>query len=122
MAMVTEFYCYNYNDEWYLLEMALSISPKDIEFNKIVVPEDGVAELSWQTVLAEQFLNNDGTERICDLYDIPDGDSSSSRVAFFIFKTKAHILRTPYGEFELSDANKVPARLKSIIKIDEDYM
>ena len=120
--MVTEFSCYSFNDEWYLVEMSLSIPPKDIAFNKIVVPEKGVKESDWQTVLAEQFLNSDGTERICDLYDTPNGNFSSSRVAFFIFKTKAHILRTPYGEFELSDADEVPARLKSIIEIDEDYM
>ena len=120
--MVTTFNCFGFNDEWYLVEMALSIPPKDIKFNKIVVPEEGVKESDWQTVLAEQFLNNDGTERICDLYDTPDTDDSNSRVAFFIYKTNSHILRTPYGEFELSDAEEVPGRLKEIIEIDEDYM
>ncbi len=120
--MVTDYSCYNFNDEWYLVEMAFTIPPKDIAFDKFVVPEEGVAELDWQTVLAEQFLNSEGTERICDLYDIPGENNSSSRVAFFIFKTKAHILKTPYGEFELSDANEVPERLKSIIEIDEEYM
>lgn len=120
--MVTEFNCYGFNDEWYLVEMALSIPPKSIEFDKIVVPEEGVPEKNWQAVLAEQFLNIDGTERICDLYDIPDNCDSASRVAFFIYKTEGHILRTPYGEYELSDANEVPARLKTIIEVDEDYM
>ena len=120
--MVTTFNCFSFNDEWYLVEMALSIPPKDIKFNKIVVPEEGVKESDWQTVLAEQFLNNDGTERICDLYDTPDTDDSNSRVAFFIYKTGSHILRTPYGQFELNDAEETPDRLKSIIEIDEDYM
>ena len=67
--MVTLFNCFSFNDEWYLVEMALTIPPQEIEFNKIVVPEEGVKERDWQTVLAEQFLNNDGTERICDLYE-----------------------------------------------------
>ena len=120
--MVTTFNCFGFNDEWYLVEMALSIPAKDIKFNKIVVPEEGVKESDWQTVLAEQFLNNDGTERICDLYDTPDTDDSNSRVAFFIYKTGSHILRTPYGQFELNDAEETPDRLKSIIEIDEDYM
>ena len=120
--MVTTFSCFSFNDEWYLVEMALSIPPKDIKFNKIVVPEEGVKESNWQTVLAEQFLNNDGTERICDLYDTPDTDDSNSRVAFFIYKTGSHILRTPYGQFELNDAEETPDRLTSIIEIDEDYM
>ena len=118
--MVTNYSCYNFNDEWYLVEMAFTIPPKDIAFDKFVVPEEDVAELDWQTVLAEQFLNSEGTERICDLYDIPGENNSSSRVAFFIYKTKAHIIKTPYGEFELSDTNEVPERLKSIIEIDEE--
>ena len=120
--MITEFNCFNFNDEWFLVEMALTIPPKDIRFDEIVVPEENVAEENWQTVLAEQFLNSDGTERICDLYKTPDNGASDSRVAFFIYKTNARMLRTPYGEFEMSDAKKVPDRLKSIIKIDEDHM
>lgn len=60
--MVTLFNCFSFNDEWYLVEMALTIPPQEILFNKIVVPEEGVDERDWQTVLAEQFLNNDGTE------------------------------------------------------------
>ena len=120
--MVNLFNCFSFNEEWYLVEMALAIPPKDINFNKIVVPEEGVKESDWQTVLAEQFLNSDGTERICDLYDTPDTDDSDSRVAFFIYKTNSRILKTPYGQFELSDATETPSRLKSIIEIDEDYM
>ena len=120
--MVTLFKSFNFSEEWYLVEMALDIPPEDIQFNKIVVPEEGIAEMDWQTVLAEQYLNADGTERLCDLYDRPERGNSNSRVAFFIYKTGAHILRTPYGEFELSDAEEAPERLRSIIEIDEDYM
>ena len=120
--MVTLFNCFHYNDEWYLVEMALNIPAREIQFNKIVVPQEGVKEQDWQTVLAEQFLNNDGTKRICDLYETPDTDDSDSRVAFFIYKTNSRILRTPYGQFELSDKDVVPNRLKEIIEIDEDYM
>lgn len=120
--MITDFYCYNFNDEWYLVEMALAIPPKDIEFDKILVPEESVEKSNWQAVLDEQFLNTDGTERICELYHTPKDNSTTSRVAFFIYKTKAHILSTPYGEYELSDAVEVPDRLKSIIEFDEDYL
>ncbi len=118
--MVTLFNCYSYNDEWYLVEMALTIPPNEIEFIKIVVPEEGVEESNWQVAYAEQYLNNDGTERICDLYEIPDNGDSSTRVVFFIYKTDSHILRTPYGEFELSDENEAPDRLLDIIEFEED--
>lgn len=118
--MVTLFNCFSYNDEWYLVEMALTIPPKDIDFIKIVVPEEGLDESSWQVAYAEQYLNSDGTERICNLYKMPDNGDSTTRVAFFIYKTDSHILRTPYGEFELSDENEAPDRLMDIIEFDED--
>ena len=120
--MVTLFNCFSFSDEWYLVEMALTVPPQEIKFNKIVVPEEGIKERDWQTVLAEQFLNKDGTERICDLYEIPVNGDTDSRVAFFVYKTNSHILRTPYGQFELRNAEEVPNRLKNIIEIDEDYM
>lgn len=45
-----------------------------------------------------------------------------SHVAFFIYKVDAYVLRTPYGEFQLSSEMEVPHRLHQIIEIDEDYM
>ena len=120
--MVTLFNCFSFNKEWYLVEMAFTVSPQDIDFGKIVVPEEGVRESDWQTVLAEQFLSADGTERICELYDVPDYDEPHARVAFFLYKTDSKVLRTPYGEFELSGAEKAPERLTAIIEVDEDYM
>ena len=120
--MVTLFNCFSFDENWYLVEMALNVAPDDVAFDEILVPEEGMDPDDWQTVLAEQFLNADGTERICDLYDTPETDDESSRVAFFIYKTASHTLRTPYGDFELSDAEETPDRLKAIIEVDEDYM
>ena len=120
--MVTLFNCFCFDENWYLVEMALNVAPDDVAFDEIVVPEEGMKPSDWQTVLAEQFLNADGTERICDLYDTPETDDETARVAFFIYKTASHTLRTPYGDFELSDAEPTPDRLKAIIEVDEDYM
>lgn len=120
--MVTLFHCYSFDEHWYLVELALSVAPGEIDFGGIVVPEEGVRESDWQTVLAEQFLSEDGTERLCELYDTPDYDEPHSRVAFFIYKTDSRILRTPYGEFELSGTEEAPERLTSILEVDEDYM
>lgn len=118
--MVTLFNCFNYNEKWYLVEMAFDIPADSISFDEIVVPEEGVAKSDWQTVLAEQYLNADGTERICDLYEVPNDNAAASRVAFFIYKTGSHILRTPYGQFELKDEEDAPNRLKSIIEFDQE--
>ena len=120
--MVTLFNCFSFNDEWYLVEMALSVPAKDIDFCKIVVPEEGIPQSGWQAPLAEQFLNHDGTERICKLYHTPENDNPDSRVAFFIYKTSSYTLRTPYGDFELSGAEDTPERLRSIIEVDDEYI
>lgn len=120
--MVTLFNCFSYNEEWYLVEMALAIPPNEIAFEEITVPEEGVDREHWQAALTEQFLNHDGTERICEIWERPNNGETESRVAFFIFKTESQILETPYGQFKLSDTVKVPDRLKNIIEIDEDYI
>lgn len=77
---------------------------------------------NWQTAFLEQYLNESGTERICDLYDVPKDELPYSHVAFFIYKVDAYVLRTPYGEFQLSSEMEVPHRLHQIIETDEDYM
>ncbi len=118
--MVTVFNCFSFNDEWFLVEMVLSIPPTEIRLDQIVVPEEGIPKEDWQAVYLEQFLNADGTARICDLYETPDHADSHSRIAFFIYKTAARTLETPYGQFQLSDGAEIPDRLKSIIEFDED--
>lgn len=121
-TMVTLFNCFSYNDQWYLVEMALSIPPSEIAFDEILVPEEDVEKEHWQAVLAEQYLNHDGTERICEMWEKPQNGETESRVAFFIFKTKSRVLKTPYGEFELTDEIEAPERLRNIIEVDEDYI
>lgn len=122
MNIVEEYNCYRYNEEWYLIEMVLNIKPSDILFDEFVVPEKGVQPNNWQTAFLEQYLNESGTEKICDLYDVPKDELPYSHVAFFIYKVDAYVLRTPYGEFQLSSEMEVPHRLQQIIEIDEDYM
>lgn len=70
----------------------------------------------------EQYLNKSGTEKICDLYDVPEDESPYSHVAFFVYKADAYVLRTLYGEFQLHSEMEVPRRLQQIIEVDEDYM
>lgn len=125
--MVLKYNCYKYSKNWFLVEMVFDIKPSEIEFEEIVVPDENLKERDWQCPYMEQYLNSDGTEKICETYDVPKEDSAPSRVAFFIYneypktlfsKRKTQILRTPYGEFELSDKEKLPPRLKKIIEFE----
>lgn len=122
MNVVEEYNCYRYNEEWYLIEMILNIKPSNILFDEFVVPEKGVQPNNWQTAFLEQYLNESGTEKICDLYDVPKDELPYSHVVFFIYKADAYVLRTPYGEFQLSSEMEIPRRLQQIIEVDEDYM
>lgn len=120
MGIVNLFHCYNYSREWYLVEMALDIPPSEIEWDKLVVPEDGVEERDWQCAYMEQYLNDDGTEKICDTYNEPENDEKPCRVVFFIYKEGGNLLRTPYGDFPLTTSERVPKRLKNIIEFESD--
>jgi hypothetical protein len=118
--MVTYFSCYKFNKEWLLVEMALNISSAEIDWDLIVVPDEELDESYWQCPYMEQYLNADGTEKICETYDEPEEEVNPCRIAFFIYKEGSRILRTPYGDFDLTNIEKLPKRLKSIIEFEED--
>ena len=65
-------------------------------------------------------MNADETEKICKIYDEPKEEVNPCRVAFFIYKEGSRTLRTPYGDFDLTNIEKLPKRLKNIIEFEED--
>lgn len=69
----------------------------------------------------EQYLNAQGTEKLCETFDLPREDVRPCRVVFFLFKDeqKATTLCTPYGDFALASGAKVPARLARIVEFEE---
>lgn len=79
--------CYNYNAEWYIIEMLLDISARDIDWNEIYVPEEGIDRDSWQVPYMEQYLNESGTEKICETYETPKQSRKPCRVVFYIYKS-----------------------------------
>ena len=118
--MVPYFECYKYNKEWLLVEMILNVPTSEIDWDSMVVPDDTLDEGDWQCPYMEQFLNADGTEKLCEVYDDPKEDVNPSRIAFFIYREGSELLRTAYGDFDLTNAQKLPKRLKSIIEFEED--
>jgi len=120
MGQVKYFGCYDFDEEWYLVEMLLDIPSSGIKWSAIEVPEEGTGRDNWQVPYQEQYLNEDGTERVCDLYDEPEEDVQPCRVAFFICKGEGKVLSTPYGCFELVDGNAVPERLDGVVEFNAD--
>ena len=119
MDAVKFFGCYDYSEEWYLIEMLLDIPASEIEWSRILAPETGKPEGYWQAVYMEQYLNESGTEKICRTYYVPKEDVKPCRVAFFIFKVPPYTLTTPYGDFELGAAGEVPERLRNLVEFEE---
>ena len=120
MKRVKEYHCYDYSDEWYLIEMLLERAPREIDFGAFVVPEAGVDRDNRQTAYLEQYLNESGTEKICALYDVPREPMPFSRVAFFVCKVGADTLQTPFGDFPLHADTPAPSRLRNLIEMEED--
>lgn len=117
MDVVKYYGCYDFNEEWYLIELALDLPAPEIDWSQICAPEPGVKKEDWQAPYLEQYLNADGTEKICELYETPDY-KKPCRVAFFLYKVSASTLSTPYGDFELRTDTEVPRRLASIIEFE----
>ena len=41
MDIVKHYGCYDYNEEWYLIELILDVSTSEIDWSNIFVPEHG---------------------------------------------------------------------------------
>lgn len=117
MDIVKHYGCYDYNEEWYLIELMLDLPASEIRWSDIYIPEQGIKKEDWQVPYLEQYLNVHGTEKLCELYETP-GDAKPCRVAFFLYKVPASTLSTPYGDFELRTDTEVPKRLARIIKFE----
>ena len=113
--------CYDFNEEWYLVEMILDETPARIDWGAMTVSAEGVDRANWQCPYMEQYLNAQGSEKLCETFDLPREDVRPCRVVFFLFKDeqKAATLCTPYGDFALASGAKVPARLARIVELEE---
>jgi len=120
VGVVDFFACYNFKRKWLLVEMMLNVPSSEIDWCAMLVPDDDEPEDNWQCPYMEQYLNADGTEKICETYDEPQPDVNPCRVAFFIYKDGAEKLRTPYGDFDLTVVKPLPKRLKNIIEFEEE--
>ena len=118
--MVNFYGCYDFSEEWLLIEMSLNVASSQIKWSAISVPNDELDKDCWQCPYLEQYLNEDGTEKICETYDEPEEDVNPCRVAYFIYKDGSPKLQTPYGNFDLTNAEELPSRLEKIIEFEED--
>ena len=112
--------CYDYSDELLLIEMQVDVSWKWIRWHQFEIPQEGVDSADWQAPYLEQYLNDDGTERICELYDNPAENIAPCRFVFFLFKTDAPKLVCQFGEFDLTSPLPVPERLESIVEFESE--
>ena len=49
------FGCYDYNEEWLLIEMQIDTSWKWIRWNKFEVPQESIDPSDWQVPYLEQY-------------------------------------------------------------------
>ncbi|MDE5721305.1 MAG: hypothetical protein K2I30_00990 [Clostridia bacterium] len=120
MEIVSNYQCYRYNGDLYLIDLTLNIYSDKIDWNEMNVPEDGVEPMNWQVPYLEQYLTLDGIKKICELYDEPSPPVNPCRVVFFLYKCGGKVLHTPYGNFPLMDTLKTPKHLKKIVEFDEE--
>lgn len=117
---VLYFGCYDFNEKWLLIEMQADVSWKWIRWHQFEVPEEGVDDANRQAPYLEQYLNEAGTERICELYDRPRGNTAPCRFVFFLYKTEAQKLVCQFGEFNLTETQPVPERLLGVVEFEAE--
>ncbi len=122
MDKVKFYGCYEFDDDLTLIEMAVDDYSDKIDFSQFVVPDVELDEDDWQSAYMEQYLNEEGTEKICELYDNPKPALKPCRFAFFIhcYDTQDKILKTPYGDFSIDKPSALPDRLSSCIEYEEE--
>ncbi len=120
MEKVTYFGCYDYTEEWYMVEMQIGVSTNEIVWEEFVCPQSIMPSHAWPRAYLPQYLNEEGTARICDIYQEPDEPISPARVVFFIYRHNLpdSLLKTPYGDFDLKPAGEIPERLVDHIEFD----
>jgi len=113
--------CYRFRKNWLVAELTLPCTPDEIDWFGFSVPEEGVDEFDRQTPYMEQYLTQDGTDKLCDAWDEPEEQEAPSRVAFFLHRTEGGtILETPYGPVPLTDLAPLPDRLIDILEFENE--
>ena len=121
MNNVILFDCYKFKRKWILIEMMIEEFSDNIDFYHFTIPESGRLKLDWQVAYLEQYLNTEGTEKICDLFETPKPSVCPCRFVFFIYKKRTgKVLSTPYGEFPIKKLGRLPKRLKKIIEFEAE--
>lgn len=112
--------CYNFNRTHLLVEISLDLTPDEIDWFGFSVPEEDIDEFDRIVPHMEQYLTPDGTDTLCDAWDEPEEQLKPTRVAFFLRKSEGTVLETPYGEILLTDTQKTPERLRSILEFEKE--
>lgn len=110
--------CYKYDDGVYLLDLVINDKYKKIDLMKFYVPEDNLDKDYWQVPYMEQFFDIEEDIKICETYDEPSGKKCPVRILFFIFESSGKVLKTPYGNVELSFEEDVPLSIKEQIEFE----
>lgn len=112
--------CYDFNEDWLLIEMLVDVSWKWIRWHQFAVPQEGIDPSDWQAPYLEQYLNEAGTERVCALYSKPSENTAPCRFVFFLYKTGAKKLLCQFGEFDLTNPHNLPERLANAVEFESE--
>ena len=104
----------------HLIELGIKTNHENIDLGQFTQTQDGIDRMEWQSPWDEKFLSKDGTKIIGDWMDSPTDTSDFTRLAFFLhFIAFDNPLVTPFGEMVLSNPEKMPTRISSLIEYEK---
>ena len=111
--------CYSYDEEWLLIELMLDEYSDKVDFSTFEVADYDIPKKEWQREPEPiQFLNVEGTERACEIGEMPPEPMKPCRFVFFVSKPKdKHAeLYSKYLDLPLDSQGPVPQRLRKCLK------
>lgn len=102
----------------HLIELKMNSKASELILSEFTQEDKNLDKMDWQVPYEEVYLDNSGTRIIGDYFNIPEDEQT--RLAFFFhFLDFQKPLITPFGNVILNQPNKLPERLKSIIKYEK---
>ena len=99
-----------------IIEMVIKKPLREINICEITQADESLPKSDWQTVYGEVFLDESGTEILCEK-DVRDAGYETTRFVFFFhYLDFGKPIQTPYGDVSLTKLARLPKRLEGKIK------
>lgn len=102
-----------------LIELEFDVPPAEVEADKITQRDEELPCDRWQAAYDEHYLSEDGTAVIGEWRDNKNLSGEKTRLAFYMYYVRFDKpLTTQFGDISLRKPERIPSRLRKILKFE----